>query len=83
MALIIICGTFGISIKKVFRVLSCVVYTLIDNYVCIDYLPCQSKTLCDISKNKTFKEMTFNLLFGIGITELLLNLVSFHVFMLK
>ena len=28
---------------KFYRVLSCVVYTIIDNYVCIDYLACQSK----------------------------------------
>ena len=40
MALILIYETVGISIKKVFRVLSCVVYTLVDNYVCIDYLSC-------------------------------------------
>ena len=53
------------------------------NYVCIDYLLSQSKTLCDISKNTTFKETNFNLLLGIGIPELLLNLVSCHGFMLK
>ena len=27
--------------KKLYRVLSCVVYYLIENYVCIDYLSCQ------------------------------------------
>ena len=26
--------------KKAFRVLSCVIYTIIGNYVCIDYLSC-------------------------------------------
>ena len=83
MALIIIYETVGMSIKKVFRVLSCVVYTLIENYVFIDYLSCQSKKLCDISKNTTFKETNFNLLLDIGIPELLLNLVSCHGFMLK
>ena len=41
MAIIFIYETVVISIKKVFRVLSCVVYTLIENYVCIDYLSCQ------------------------------------------
>ena len=35
--------------KKVYRVLSCVIYSLIDNYVCIDYLSCQSKTLISVS----------------------------------
>ena len=40
MALIIIHDNNGeIPLKK--RVLSCVVYSLIDNYVCIDYLSCQ------------------------------------------
>ena len=76
MALIMIYETVGISIKNLFRLLSCVVYTLTDNYVCIDYLLFQSETLCDISKNTTFKEKNFNLLLGIGIPELLLNLVS-------
>ena len=66
-----------------YRVLSCVNYTLIDNYVCIDYLSCQSKKLFDISNNSTFKETSFNLLLGIGIPELLLDLVSCHGFMKK
>ena len=34
-ALIMIYETVGVSIKKVIRVLSCIVYTLVDNYVCI------------------------------------------------
>ena len=83
MALIMTYETVGMSIKKLFRVLSCVVYTLLDNYVCIDYLPCQSKTFFDISKNTTFKETNFNLLFGIVVPELSLNLVSCHGFVLK
>ena len=83
MALTTIYETFGIAIIKMYRVLSCVVYTIIDNYVCIDYLLCQSKTLCCISHNPTFKETSFNLLIGIGIPELLLNLVSCHRFMMK
>ena len=66
-----------------FIVLSCVVYTLIENYACIDYLSCQSKIVCYISKNTKFKETTFNLLLVIDIPKLLLNLVSFHEFMLK
>ena len=83
MAIIMIHETAEITIRKVYRVLSCVVYTLIHNYVCIYYLSCQPKTLCGISKNPTFKEKYFNLLLGIGIPELLLNLVSCHGFMLK
>ena len=63
--------------------LSCVVYNLISNYVCIDYMPCKSKTLSKISSNPTFKETIFNLLPSIGIPELLINLVSCHGFMKK
>ena len=48
MAPIMIYKTGGKDIRKVYIVLSCVVYTIIDNYVCIDYLLCQSKTLCGI-----------------------------------
>ena len=29
--------------KKSFKVLSCVIYTIINNYVCIDYLACEPK----------------------------------------
>ena len=83
MALIMIYENVGISIKTLFRVLSCVVYTLIENYVCIDYLSCQSKALCNISKNTSFKETNFKLLLDIGIPELLLNLLYCHGFMLK
>ena len=42
---IMIYETVGASIKKLYRVLRCIVYNIIDNYVCIDYLLCQSKTL--------------------------------------
>ena len=66
-----------------YRVLSCVNYTLIYNYVCIDYVPCKSNTLSAISCNPTFKDTSFNILLGIGIPEMLLNLVSCHGFMKK
>ena len=31
----------GVKPKKVYRLLSCVIYYLIDNYVCIYHLSCQ------------------------------------------
>ena len=70
----------GTEQKKVYRVLICVPYYLIDNYVCIDYLLCQSKTLSRISYNIISGKTSFNILLGIGITELLLNLLSCHGF---
>ena len=41
LALIMIYETRADNPKKYFRVLSCVIYTIIKNYVCIDYLACQ------------------------------------------
>ena len=83
MALIMIYDNNGGNAKIVYIVLSCVVYNLKENYVCIYFLSCQSKTLCDISSNPPFNEPSFNLILGIGIPEMLLNLVSCHGLMKK
>ena len=34
--------------EKYYIVLSCVIYTIIKHYVCIDYLACQSKKISEI-----------------------------------
>ena len=68
---------------KVYRVLSCALYSIIDNYVCIYYLSCQSKTLIRMSSNRILEQTSYNILIGIGIPEVLLNLVYCHVFMEK
>ena len=78
MALIMIYENNGEIPKQLYRVLSCVVYSFIDNYVFIEYLSCQSKILSAISCNTTFEDTSFNILLSIGIPELLLNLVSCH-----
>ena len=83
MALIVIYENSGKYIRKVYIVLSCVVDTIIDNCVCIDYLSCKSKKFCGISSNPTFKETSFNLLLGISIPELLMNALSSYGFMTK
>ena len=67
MELLMIYENNGGNTKKVYRLLSFVVYSLIDNYVCIDYLPFQSKTLSSISSKPTFEQKSFNILLGIGI----------------
>ena len=64
--------------KKVFRVLIFVLYSVIDNYVCIDYLCCQSKTSGVISCDKIFVNTIYNELLGIGIPEVLINVISCH-----
>ena len=67
MALIMFYENNGEKPKEVYRVLSCVVYSPIYNYVCIEYLLCQSKTLSSISSKPTFEQTKFNILLGTGI----------------
>ena len=52
---------------KVYRMLSCVLYYVSDNYVCFDYLCYQSKKLSSISSDKTSEQASYNVLLGIDI----------------
>ena len=65
--LIMFYGDNGVKPKQMYRVLSCVLYSIIDNYFCIDYLLCQSKSLSIISSNKILEKTSLNILLGIGI----------------
>ena len=48
-ALLMFHETGGENPKKAFRLLRSVIYIMIKNYVCIDYLACESKILSQIS----------------------------------
>ena len=65
--------------------LSCVIYTIIDIYVCIDYLGSEKSKLSDLKIGCTGSSkhngMDYNNLLGIGISDLLLNLLSCHGFL--
>ena len=67
------------------RVLSCVIYIVIDKYVCIDYLGSDKLKLSGLKIGCTGSNkhngMDYNNVFGIGITDLLLNLLSCHGFL--
>ena len=63
--------------------LSCVIYSLINHYVCIDYLCCLSKTSIIIYSDIIFEQTIYNILLDIVITEVLMNLVSCHGFIEK
>ena len=63
---------------KYFRLLNCVIYTIIDNLVCIDFLAYQSKQLSEINVNGKYLVKYFNKLLCIGIPDLLMNLLSCH-----
>ena len=70
-------GSF--STRKLFKVLSCVIYTIIDKYVCIDYL-CTEKRLGELKLGLTLKTkhegMDYDNLFGIGIPDIFMNMLS-------
>ena len=75
----------GKIIRKLFRVLSCVIYTNIDKYVCIDYLGPKKTKLIDLrlvctGLNK-HNGTDYEKLLGIGIPDLLLILFSCHGFL--
>ena len=69
------------NVMKYFRLLICVIYTIIDNYVYIDYLDCQPKKLSFICMDGNYLRECFNELLGIGILDLLMDLLSCHGFM--
>ena len=51
-----------------------------DKYVCVDYLCSTQTKLYITSKGQGFENRTYNAVSGIGIPELLLNIISCHVF---
>ena len=68
-----------------YRVLICVIYTIIKNYVCNNYLACQSKALSEIpvgyEGSSKHGDKTFEIILGIGIPYLLMNLMYWHGFL--
>ena len=74
-SIIMIYETLTTNPMKLFRVLSFVVYFVIYNYFFIYYIGCQSKKLSVICYDKIFTDMSYNELLGIGITEVLMNLI--------
>ena len=49
LALVIFYESGKTIIRKLFRVLSCVIYTIIDKYVCIDYLGTEKLKISDLN----------------------------------
>ena len=68
-----------------FKVLSCVIYTIIDRYVFIDYLGTEKNKISELRLGCTLKskheDMDNDNLLGIGIPDILLNMLSFHGFL--
>ena len=64
--------------NMIFKVLSSVVYCITKNYACADYLYFPQTQLH--VANKGFENITYNDISGIGIPELLMNIISCHGF---
>ena len=68
-----------------FKVLSCVIYTIIDRYVCIEYLGIEIKKISEFRLGYTLKTkhegMDYDNLFSIGIPYIFLNMLSCHGFL--
>ena len=66
----------GKNTRKMFRVLSCVIYTIISKYVCIDYLGSEKSKLSGIrlGVSEVYKHLDKNYdnVLGFGIPDLLL-----------
>ena len=82
LALVIFYESGKTIIRKLFRVLSRVIYTNIDKYVFIYYLSTDKLKVSDLKIGCTGSSkhngMDYNNLFGIGIPDLLLNMLSCH-----
>ena len=55
------------NIMKVYRLLSYVLYAVIESYVFIEYICCQSKKLSFICYDKISEDRSYNEFIGIGI----------------
>ena len=71
--------------KKYFKVVSCDIYTTINDYVCIKNLACESNKLCELSVcyEGGFKHgnKNYDKILGIGVPDLLMNFMSCHGFL--
>ena len=68
-----------------FRVLSCVIYTIIGKYVCMDYLGSEKAKLSDLRLGVSGRyknlDKNYDNVLGFGIPDLLLNLLSCQGFL--
>ena len=75
----------GGNSSKMFRVLSCEIYTIISKYVCIDYLGYEISKLSylhlGITGRYKYFDTDYDKVLGIGIPDLFLNFLSCHGFL--
>ena len=61
-----------------YKVIGAVMYNIIDKYICLDYLGLLQENLSKHDNN--FKKTKFKNLSGLGIPEILMSIVSCHIF---
>ena len=65
----------NINPRKMFKVLSCVIYAIIDRYFCIDYLGKEIKKISQLKLGRSLKirdaDKDYDKLFRIGIPDIL------------
>ena len=70
-----------------FKVLSCVIYTIISKYVCIDYLGSEKEKLSDlrlgVAGGYKHIDKKYDNVLGFRIPDLFVDLLSFQVFLKK
>ena len=75
----------NINPRKMFKVLSCVIYSIIDRYVCIDYLDTEIKKISELNLGCSLKtrheNKDYDNLFGIGIPDIFMNMLSCQGFL--
>ena len=64
--------------KLRYKVVGSVVYTIIDEYIYLDYLASIQDKLSKHDNN--FKKTKFKSFSGLGIPEILMNIMSYHIF---
>ena len=71
--------------NKMFRVFSCVIYIIINKYVCIDYLGSEKSKLSylrlGVSGRYKYLDKNYDNVLGFGIPDLLLNFLSCQGFL--
>ena len=65
--------------------LSCVIYTIIDRYVCIEYLGKETKKISELNLGCSLKtrheNRDYDKIFGIGIPDIFMNMLSCQGFL--
>ena len=64
----------------IFKVLSSIVYCIVESCVFVDCLCCPETKLFVVNTGQGFENRTYNYVSGMGIPELLMNIISCHVF---